>query len=274
MCASPNPDGHKNGKRELALKGKEERSDLAGLKVKIYADGADKATMLQMYTNPYIRGFTTNPTLMRKAGVTDYHEFAKDILEAIKDRPISFEVFADDFQEMENQAREIASWGENVIVKIPVTNTRGEPADHVMKKLAVAGVKMNVTAVLTLDHVRRAAENIGKEVPGKVSVFAGRIADTGRDPVPVMAAAVELLRPYPNLELIWASPRELLNIFQADSVGCHIITATTDILNKLALIGKSLHEYSLETVRMFYDDARKAGYKISVDAPVCESGAA
>jgi transaldolase len=274
MGVLPSPDTPQNGNHEFASSAREKPSALGGLKVKIYADGADKATMLQMYANPHIQGFTTNPTLMRKSGVADYRSFAKDVLEVIKDRPISFEVFADDFDEMEAQALEIASWGENVIVKIPVTNTRGEPADRVMRNLATKGVKVNVTAVLTLDHVRLASENIGGGTPGKVSIFAGRIADTGRDPVPVMAAAVELLRPYPNLELIWASPRELLNVFQADSIGCHIITATTDILNKLSLIGKNLHEYSLETVKMFYDDARKAGYQISVDAPVLGRGAA
>jgi transaldolase len=274
MCASPNPNSPHCEKQESDSSPKDAKSTLARLKVKIYADGADKATMLQMYANPYIQGFTTNPTLMRKSAVGDYRVFAKEVLDVIKDRPISFEVFADDFNEMEDQALEIASWGENVIVKIPVTNTHGEPADRVMQNLAAAGVKLNVTAVLTLDHVRRAADNIGNGAPGKVSVFAGRIADTGRDPIPVMAAAVELLRPYPSLELIWASPRELLNVFQADSVGCHVITATTDILNKLCLIGKDLHEYSLETVKMFYDDAQKAGYRISVDVPVLNQGAA
>lgn len=242
------------------------QGSLADLKVKIYADGADKVTMLDMYANPHIQGFTTNPTLMRKSGVADYRAFAREVLQLIPDRPISFEVFADDFSEMEEQALEIASWGENVIVKIPVTNTHGERSDGALQRLVGAGVKLNVTAVLALDQVRRAVDNLGSGTPGKISVFAGRIADTGRDPVPVMAAAVELLRPYPNLELIWASPRELLNVFQAEAVGCHIITATTDILKKLNLIGKDLHEYSLETVRMFYDDARKAGYQLSVEA--------
>jgi transaldolase len=274
MGVLPNSDTPQNGNHESASSVKEKPSALAGLKVKIYADGADKATMLQMYSNPNIQGFTTNPTLMRKSGVADYRSFAKEVLDVIKDRPISFEVFADDFVEMEDQALEIASWGENVIVKIPVTNTRGKAAGGVMRNLAAAGVKVNVTAVLTLDHVRLAAENIGGETPGKVSIFAGRIADTGRDPVPVMAAAVEILRPYPSLELIWASPRELLNVFQADSIGCHIITATTDILNKLSLIGKDLHEYSLETVKMFYNDARKAGYHIAINTSALNSGVA
>ena len=234
----------------------------AGLRVKIYADGADKSTMLQMYTNPQIAGFTTNPTLMQKSGVTDYRAFAQEILERIPDRPISFEVFADDFTEMERQAAEIASWRDNVLVKIPITNTRGESSAPLLRRLSHAGIGLNVTALLTLSQVREASECLADGPPAKISVFAGRIADTGRDPVPVMAAAVELLRPYPNLELIWASPRELLNIFQADAVGCHIITATPDILRKLDLVGKDLREYSLETVRMFYEDARKAGYQL------------
>jgi transaldolase len=233
-----------------------------GLRVKIFADGADKASMLEMYADPRIVGFTTNPTLMRKSGVADYAGFATEILQLIPDRPISFEVFADNFDEMEEQALEIASWSPNVIVKVPITNTRGEASDDLLERLSTAGVKMNVTALLTLQQVRRVAAILGGGPPSKISVFAGRIADTGRDPVPMMAAAVELLRPYPNLELIWASPRELLNIFQADAIGCHIITVTTDILKKLQLIGKDLDEYSLETVKMFYDDARKAGYRL------------
>jgi transaldolase len=235
---------------------------LSEIRVKVYADGADKGAILEMYANPQIAGFTTNPTLMRKAGVSDYRAFAQEILERIPDRPISFEVFADDFAGMERQAAEIASWGENVLVKIPVTNTRGESSARLLRRLARAGVRVNVTALLTLEQVRQASECLGDGPPAKISVFAGRIADTGRDPVPLMAAAVEVLRPCPNLELIWASPRELLNIFQADAIGCHIITATPDILRKLDLIGKDLHEYSLDTVRMFYEDARKAGYRL------------
>jgi len=236
--------------------------DPSRLKVKIYSDGADKAAMLEMYANPLVSGFTTNPTHMRKSGVTNYRAFAKEVLGLIPDRPISFEVFADDFTEMEDQALEIASWGRNVIVKIPITNTRGQSSEVVLRRLATAGVQVNVTALLTLSQVQRATECLGGGPPCKVSVFAGRIADTGRDPVPMMAAAVDLLRPYPNLELIWASPRELLNVFQADAIGCHIITATTDILKKLCLIGKDLDGYSLETVKMFYDDAQKAGYHL------------
>jgi transaldolase len=215
-----------------------------------------------LYANPLVAGFTTNPTLMRKSGITDYKAFAKEILQQIRDRPVSFEVFADDFPEMERQAAEIASWGENVLVKIPITNTRGEFTGALLRRLARAGIRVNVTALLTLAQVREASECLGDGPPAKVSIFAGRIADTGRDPVPLMAAAVELLRPFPNLELIWASPRELLNIFQADSIGCHIITATSDVLKKLALVGKDLSQYSLETVRMFYEDARKAGYAL------------
>lgn len=240
----------------------EKQRTLAQLRVKIYADGADKETMRQMYADPLIIGFTTNPTLMRKSGVVDYQAFAKEILQLIPDRPVSFEVFADDFEEMERQATQIASWGENVLVKIPITNTRGKFTGPLLKRLAQAGIQVNVTALLSLDQVRKASECLAGGPAAKVSVFAGRIADTGRDPVPVMAAAVELLRPYPNLELIWASPRELLNIFQADAIGCHIITATTDILKKFQVVGKDLNQYSLETVKMFYDDARNADYHL------------
>jgi len=242
--------------------GKAESRSPLWLNVKIYADGADRATMLEMYANPLIAGFTTNPTLMRKSGVEDYKAFAKEVLQQIPDRPVSFEVFADDFGEMERQATEIASWGKNVLVKIPITNTQGEFSGDVLRRLARAGVRVNVTALLTLEQVRKSSECLADGPSAKVSVFAGRIADTGSDPVPLMAAAVELLRPYPNIELIWASPRELLNIFQADAVGCHIITATSDILRKLDLVGKDLSEYSLDTVRMFYEDARKAGYQL------------
>jgi transaldolase len=237
-------------------------NNLNGLKVKLFADGADKAGMLEMYAKPQIKGFTTNPTLMRKAGVSDYQSFAREIVAAIPDRPISLEVFADEFNEMERQALEISSWGKNINVKIPVTNTKNQPSYDLLRRLAKAGVKLNVTALMTLDQVRDASLAMAESPSGFVSVFAGRIADTGRDPIPVMAAAVELLRPYPNLELIWASPRELLNVFQADSVGCHIITATNDILKKLLLVGKDLHDYSLDTVKMFYNDAQQAGYQL------------
>lgn len=233
---------------------------LSELKVKIFADGADKAGMLEMYRNPLIKGFTTNPTLMRKAGVSDYQTFALDILRAIPDRPISFEVLSDEFDEMERQAHKIAKWGDNVYVKIPVTNTRGESSARLIHTLAQAGLKLNVTALLALDQVRQVSAALLGSPSAFVSVFAGRVADSGHDPVPLMAAAVELVNLYPNIELIWASPRELLNIFHADSIGCHIITVTNDILGKLHLIGKDLHEFSLDTVKMFRDDALKAGY--------------
>ena len=237
-------------------------TSVADLKVKIFADGADKAGMLEMYAKPFISGFTTNPTLMHKAGLTDYRAFAKEILTAIPDRPISFEVFADEFDEMERQAREIATWGENVYVKIPVTNTRREPAYDVVHRLSGAGVKLNVTAILTLAQVRDVVSALAGGAPSCVSVFAGRIADTGVDPLPIMTASIELLKLAPAAELIWASPRELLNIFQADAIGCHIITVTNDILKKLSLVGKDLGDYSLDTVKMFFDDGRKAGFTL------------
>ena len=232
-------------------------------KVKLFADGADRAAMLEMRRDPLIRGFTTNPTLMRKAGVSDYEAFARDILRAIPDRPISLEVFSDDFEEMERQARRIAAWADNVYVKIPVTNTLGESSGELVRALARSGVKVNVTALLSLDQVRDMSAALAGGPPACISVFAGRVADTGRDPVPLMAAAVELLRLHPNIELIWASPRELLNIFQADAIGCHIITATSAILAKLHLVDKDLHEYSIETVKMFREDALKAGFTLS-----------
>ena len=232
------------------------------LKVKIFADGADKAGMLEMYARPYIKGLTTNPTLMRKAGIVDYKEFAKDILKAIPDRPISFEVFSDEFPEMERQALEIADWGDNVYVKIPVTNTKREPSYELVEKLAEGGVKVNVTALMTLSQVRDVVAALDPTVPSYVSVFAGRIADTGRDPVPLMAEAVQILKLNPRAELIWASPRELLNIFHANEIGCHVITVTNDILKKLSLVGFDLDDYSLETVKMFHTDAAAAGFKL------------
>lgn len=232
------------------------------LKVKIFADGADKTGMLEMYAKPYVKGLTTNPTLMKKAGITDYRVFCKDILTAIKDKPLSFEVFSDDFVEMERQAMEIASWGDNVYVKIPVTNTKKATCYSLVRKLASQKVKLNVTAIMTLTQVRDVVASLDPNVPSYVSVFAGRIADTGRDPVPMMAAAVELLKIAPASELIWASPRELLNIFQADAIGCHVITVTNDILKKLFLVGFDLDTYSLDTVKMFYNDAVAAGFKL------------
>ena len=232
------------------------------LKVKLFADGADLAGMKEMAANPLIKGFTTNPTLMRKAGIADYKAFAREVLAAIPDRPVSFEGFADDFPTMETQALEIASWGKHVNVKIPVTNTGSEFSGALVERLSKQGVQVNVTAVMPLDQVRRITERLAAETPAIVSVFAGRIADTGRDPVPLMKQAVEILSAKPKAELIWASPRELLNIYQADAVGCHIITATNDILKKLSLVGKDLDRYSLETVEMFYKDAKAAGYTI------------
>lgn len=237
-------------------------TDIKSLKVKLFADGADLAGIREMAADPSIKGFTTNPTLMRKAGITDYKAFALQVLEVIGGRPISFEVFADEFDEMEKQAREIASWAPNVNVKIPVTNTRGEFCGDLVERLSGAGVQLNVTAVMTVDQVRRIAERLAPQTAAIVSVFAGRIADTGRDPVPLMAEAVRVLEARPKAELIWASPRELLNIFHADQIGCHIITVTHDILKKLTFVGKDLDDFSLETVKMFYDDAAKAGFRL------------
>ena len=232
------------------------------LKVKIFADGADKAGMLEMYSKPFIKGLTTNPTLMKKAGISNYAAFCKEILQEIKDKPLSFEVFSDDFSDMDRQAQEIASWGENVYVKIPITNTKRETCYALVKKLAQSGIKLNVTAMMTLDQVRAVSQVLNPAIPSYVSVFAGRIADTGVDPVPLMTEAVNILRPNINAELIWASPRELLNIFQANQVGCHVITVTNDVLKKLSLVGYDLDEYSLDTVKMFHQDAIQAGYSL------------
>lgn len=235
---------------------------IGALKIKIFADGADIKAMREAAANALIKGFTTNPTLMRGAGVSDYKAFALEALNAIPDRPISFEVFADDFPTMEEQAREIASWGNNVYVKIPVSNTMGDFAGPLIATLSRASIKLNVTAVMTLDQVTRVGEALSESVPAIVSVFAGRIADTGRDPVPHMQKALALLRDRPRAELLWASPRELLNIFQADEIGCHIITVTSDHIKKLSLVSKDLAEYSRETVSMFYKDAVSAKYVI------------
>jgi transaldolase len=232
------------------------------LKVRIFADGADKKGMLEVYRHPHIKGFTTNPTLMRKAGLTDYEAFAKDILSVIPDRSISFEVFADDFAEMERQARRITPWGKHVSVKIPITNTMRESSIPLIRKLSQGGIALNVTAMFTLQQVQDVVDAVKGGAPCFVSVFAGRIADTGRDPVPLMAEAVKRLQEAPNTELIWASPRELLNIFQADDIGCHVITVTNDILKKLSLVGKDMDDYSLETVKMFYDDGQAAKYRL------------
>jgi len=232
-------------------------------RIKIFADGAALAPMLELAKNPRIAGFTTNPTLMRKAGVADYRAFAREVLAVIRDRPISFEVFADELPEMKRQAREIATWGENVYVKVPITNTRREPATALVRELAGAGVKLNVTALCTLDQVRDTAQALKGGAPSVISVFAGRVADTGRDPVPLMKEALGICRAADaRIELLWASPRELLNIVQAAEIGCDIITVTPDLLAKLPLVGKDLAEYSLETVQMFYRDAQAAGYKL------------
>ena len=232
------------------------------LKIKIFADGADLAGILEMYRDPLIQGFTTNPTLMRKAGIGDYEAFAKELLGKVSDRPVSLEVFADDFGEMERQALKIASWGANVNVKIPISNTKGDSAAPLIARLSKSGVTLNVTAIMTLEQVKAVADALAPETPAIVSVFAGRVADTGVDPVPHMAECLRILQDRPKAELLWASPRELLNVFQADAVGCHIITATNDILKKLSLVGKDLTEYSRETVAMFRTDAVAAGYDI------------
>jgi transaldolase len=235
-----------------------------GWKTKLFADTADLASMLRLAADPNIRGFTTNPTLMRRAGVSDYEGFAREAVAHIPDRPVSFEVLSDEFEEMERQAIRIGGWGSCVYVKVPITNTRGASSLPVLRSLAARGVKMNVTAMMTLRQLEAAAEAV-KEAPGAfLSIFAGRIADTGRDPIPVMVAALDILRAYPKIELIWASPREILNIAQANAIGCHIITVTPDLLGKLPLLGKDLDEFSLETVRMFETDARQAGFRLEV----------
>ena len=238
---------------------------LADLKVKIFADGADRARVRALCAEPWIRGFTTNPTLMRSAGVDDYASFAHELLELVPDRPISFEVIADELGEIERQARLIASWGDNVYVKVPITTTRGEPTADVVRRLSADGIKVNVTALMTLDQVTDAASWLADGPGSFVSVFAGRIADSGRDPVPLMTEALERLAPYPHEELIWASPREVLNVVQADAIGCHVITVTDDILKRLSNLGRELDEYSLDTVRMFYRDAQAAGYALELE---------
>jgi len=235
---------------------------IKNLKIKIFADGANIAAMKEAKRAGVVQGFTTNPTLMRKAGISDYEKFAKEILSEIKDLPISFEVFSDDFAAMEREAKLIGSWGSNVNIKIPITNTKGESSAPLIRKLSADGYKLNITAMLTLEQVELMAKTISPRVPTIISVFAGRIADTGRDPVPLMKKAAEILKHNPNAQLLWASSRELLNIFQADECGCHIITVTDDILKKLSIIGKDLGELSLDTVKMFYHDAQAAGYKI------------
>ena len=232
------------------------------LRVKVFADGADEEGIIKLAANPAIKGFTTNPTLMRAAGITDYEAFARRLVERIPDMPISFEVFADEFDEMERQAHKIASWGGTIYVKIPVTNTRRESSDALIQRLSGEGIRLNVTALLTLDQVSAVSAALAAGPACCISVFAGRIADTGCDPVPLMRKALEIMAPHSNQELIWASPRELLNIVQADEIGCHIITVTHDLLKKLPILGKDLAEYSLDTVKMFHNDAKTAGFTL------------
>ena len=236
--------------------------ELKKLQVKLFADGADLAGMLEMYSKPYIQGLTTNPTLMKKAGIINYEKFARDVLLRISDKPISFEVFSDDLNEMVIQARKISSWGSNVYVKIPITNTQGISTLPIIETLTQENIKINVTAIMTVDQVKEISIALNSAVPSYVSVFAGRISDTGVNPIPTMIEILQVLASNKNAEVIWASPRELLNVFQANEIGCHIITATNDILTKLKLLGKDLTEYSLETVEMFHNDAVSAGYSI------------
>lgn len=232
------------------------------MKIKIFADGANIEDMKKAYKQGIVKGFTTNPTLMRKAGITDYEAFARAVLKEITDLSVSFEVFSDDFPSMEREARKIASWGKNIHVKIPITNTKGESSVPLIKKLSSDGIPLNITAMMTLEQVRNVANALNPKVNSITSVFAGRMADTGRDPVPMMTEAAAILKPNPNAELLWASPRELLNIFHAEQCNCHIITITNDVLQKLPLIGKDLDEYSLDTVKMFFNDAQSSGFKL------------
>ncbi len=232
------------------------------LKIDLYADGADIREMVAARDSGLVKGFTTNPTLMRKSGISDYETFAREALRAVAGLPISFEVFADEFAEMERQAKRIATWGDGVYVKIPITNTRRESSIDLIRRLSAASVKLNITAILTVNQVRCVVDALHSDVPAIVSVFAGRIADTGRDPIPIMSEAARLVTKKPKAQLLWASPRELLNIFQADACGCHIITVTADILKKLSMIGKSLDDLSLDTVKMFYSDAAAAGFRL------------
>jgi transaldolase len=229
---------------------------------KIFADGADIAGMLEMNADPMISGLTTNPTLMKKAGISDYEKFAKDVLTSVTEKPISFEVFSDDFTDMERQALKIAAWGENVYVKIPITNTKGESAAPLVKRLSEQGVKTNVTAMMTLEQTDQILPALAASPAAYISIFAGRIADTGVDPLPVMSAAMDRLKAFPKVELIWASPREVFNLAQANSIGCHVITMTNDLIKKIPTFGKNLSEFSLDTVKMFYKDASAAGFSL------------
>jgi len=237
---------------------------MRNLGIKLFADGADKASMVEMYKDPKISGFTTNPTLMRKSGVTDFEGFARDVLKTITAKPISFEVFSDEFTEMEQQARKIATWGKNVYVKIPITNTKRESSVPLIQRLSKEGIKVNVTAMMTAGQVKEVLPALANGPAAYVSIFAGRVADAGTDPLPIMKEAMEMLKKHPHVELIWASPREIYNVVQAADIGCHIITVTNDILKKLPTLGKDLSDFSLDTVKMFYDDAHAAGYKIVV----------
>jgi transaldolase len=236
--------------------------DAQSLRIKIFADGADLEGITRLVADPLIAGFTTNPTLMRQSGVSDYTRFAAEVLEVVRGRPISFEVFSDDDDEMERQARIIAGWGSNVYVKIPVTNTQGLSTGKLIRRLTDSGVKLNVTALLSLRQVHTVVDALAGTEGAIVSVFAGRVADTGREPVPLMQAALQVLSPNPALELLWASPREILNVVQADAIGCHIITVTHDLLKKLSGLGRDLDEYSLDTVKMFHRDALQAGFTL------------
>jgi transaldolase len=237
--------------------------ELTELNTKMFADGAVLEDILELAARPYVRGFTTNPTLMRKAGVTDYESFARLVLERVTDLPVSFEVFSDEIGEMRRQALEIASWAPNVYVKVPITNTRRDSTAELIKELAAEGVKVNVTGILTVPQVETAVGVLSGGAPSFVSVFAGRIADTGRDPIPIMKDALRILRASPSSELIWASPRELLNLIQAHEIGCHIITMTGDLLAKIELLGKDLDQYSLDTVKMFFEDANRSGLRVA-----------
>lgn len=232
------------------------------LDIKMYADGANLEDMVAAHESGKISGFTTNPTLMRKAGIKDYEAFAKKVLETITDAPISFEVFSDELPEMERQAKKIAAWGDNVYVKIPVTNTKGEFTGPIIESLSKAGVKLNVTAVFTLEQVQAVTTALAPETPSVISVFAGRIANAGVDPMPLMKAAVAIAKQRPKAEVLWASPREALNVLQAQECGCHIITITADLIKATSSFGKDLAQFSLETVRMFFDDAKAAGYSL------------
>lgn len=247
---------------ELAALTAERPACASELRVKLFADGADLDGIRRLHADPLIKGFTTNPTLMRRAGIADYVRFAHKVLEVVPDRPVSFEVFSNEPREMERQARLIASWGEHVYVKIPVTDTHGIPTSDLLRRLSAAGVNLNVTGLTTIGHVEQVVACIADCERAVVSVFAGRIADTGVDPIPVMCEALEVLVAAPGAELLWASPREILNVVQADQIGCHIITVTHDLLNKAPLLGRDLTAMSLDTVRMFHDDARAAGYTL------------